>query len=144
MSRDWKTTCSVAAEAVARRDRVMAGLMKRTGHFRLPQTGRTHFAALAESIHYQQLAGAATAAIHGRFIALFDGRPGPEAVLAMPPRRLRSAGLSRSKVASLRDLAAKVTDGTVPLWGIGRRSDEDIITSLSVVRGIGRWTAEMF
>jgi 3-methyladenine DNA glycosylase/8-oxoguanine DNA glycosylase len=122
----------------------MADLMKRTGQFRLPQTGRTHFAALAESIHYQQLAGAAAAAIHGRFIALFDGRPGPEAVLAMHPRRLRTAGLSRSKVASLRDLAAKVTDGTVPLWAIGRRSDEDIITSLSMVRGIGRWTAEMF
>ena len=144
MSRDWKTKFSTAAAAVARRDRVMAGLMKRTGPFRLPRTGRSHFFALAESIHYQQLAGAAAAAIHGRFIALFDGKPGPEAVLAMHPRRLRTAGLSRSKVASLRDLAAKVTDGTVPLWGIGRRSDEDIITSLSVVQGIGRWTAEMF
>src|SRR5512142_3401947 len=70
-----KTPFSVAAAAVARRDRVMAGLMKRTGPFRLPQTGRTHFAALAESIHYQQLAGAAAAAIHGRFIALFGGKP---------------------------------------------------------------------
>ena len=139
-----KTTFSMAAAAVARRDRVMAGLMKRTGPFRLPQTGRTHFEALAESIHYQQLAGAAAGAIHGRFIALFDGKPVPEAVLAMHPRRLRAAGLSRSKVASLRDLAARVMDGTVPLRSIGRRADEDIIARLSVVRGIGRWTAEMF
>ena len=137
-------TFSIAAAAIARRDRVMAGLMKRTGPFRLPRTGRSHFAALAESIHHQQLAGAAAAAIHGRFIALFDGKPVPEAVLAMHPRRLRAAGLSQSKVASLRDLAAKVMDGTVPLRGLARRSDEDIITRLSVVRGIGRWTAEMF
>src|SRR5512144_1081009 len=144
MARNRKTTFSIAAAAVARRERVMAGLMKRTGPFRLPQTGRTHFAALAESIHYQQLAGAAAAAIHGRFIELFDGTPVPEAVLAVHPRRLRAAGLSRSKVASLRDLAAKVMDGTVPLQSIGRRSDEDIITDLTVVRGIGRWTAEMF
>ena len=122
----------------------MARLMERTGPFHLPRTGRSHFAALAESIHYQQLAGAAAAAIHRRFVALFDGRPLPAAVLALHPRTLRAAGLSRSKVASLRDLAAKVVDGTVPLRGIGRRSDEDIITRLSVVRGIGRWTAEMF
>ena len=122
----------------------MAGLMKRTGPFHLPRTGRSHFAALAESIHYQQLAGAAAAAIHGRFVALFDGKPLPEAVLALHPRRLRAAGLSRSKVASLRDLSARVVNGTVPLGNIGRRSDEDIITHLSTVRGIGRWTAEMF
>lgn len=122
----------------------MAGLMQRAGPFRLPRPARSHFAALAESIHYQQLAGAAAAAIHRRFVALFDGNPVPEAVLAIHPRTLRAAGLSRSKVASLRDLAAKVASGTVPLRGIGRRSDEDVISHLSAVRGIGRWTAEMF
>jgi DNA-3-methyladenine glycosylase II len=144
MARSTKTIFSSAVARVARQDRVMAGLMKRTGPFHLPRTGRTHFAALAESIHYQQLAGAAAAAIHGRFVALFDGDPVPEAVLALHPRKLRAAGLSASKVASLRDLSAKVVDGTVPLRGIGHRSDEDIIARLSVVRGIGRWTAEMF
>lgn len=84
---------------------------ERTGPFRLSQTGRTHFAALAERIHYQQLAGAAAAAIHGRFIALFDGKPVPETVLAMHPRRLRAAGLSQGKVASLRDPVSAVSDG---------------------------------
>src|SRR5439155_1241883 len=74
-----------------------------------------HFAALAESILHQQLAGAAARAIHGRFVALFDGDLSPEAVLAVPPRKLRAAGLSGRKVASIRDLAAKVVDGTVPL-----------------------------
>jgi DNA-3-methyladenine glycosylase II len=133
-----------AAESVARRDKVMAGLLKRTARFHLPRPSTSHFAALAESILYQQLAGAAARAIHGRFVALFDGDLSPEAVLAVPPRKLRAAGLSGSKVASVRDLAAQVLDGTVPLHGIGRLGDEEVITRLSVVRGIGRWTAEMF
>ena len=139
-----RTSFSAAAAEVARRDKVMAKLIKRTGPFRLPKPTSAHFAALAESILYQQLAGAAAAAIHRRFIALFDGDLSPEAVMALPPRKLRAAGLSRAKVAAIRDLAAKVADGTVPLRGIGRLSDEEIITCLSAVRGIGRWTAEMF
>jgi DNA-3-methyladenine glycosylase II len=139
-----RISLSAATAEVARRDKVMATLMERTGPFRLPKATDDHFAALAESINYQQLAGAAAAAIHGRFVALFDGNLSPKAVLALNPRRLRSAGLSRSKAASIRDLAAKVADGTVPLDRIGRLSDEEIITRLSVVRGIGRWTAEMF
>jgi DNA-3-methyladenine glycosylase II len=133
-----------AAQSLARRDEVMAGLMKRTARFHLPRPSTSHFAALAESILYQQLAGAAARAIHGRFVALFDGDLSPQAVLAVAPRRLRAAGLSGSKVASIRDLAARVRDGTVPLHGIGRLGDEEVITRLSVVRGIGRWTAEMF
>jgi DNA-3-methyladenine glycosylase II len=139
-----KTTLAAAAAEVARRDRVMARLMKTTGPFRLPRATKDHFAALAESILYQQLAGAAAAAIHRRFVALFDGDLSPEAVLALRPKKLRAAGLSGSKVASIQDLAAKVADGTVPLHRIGRLPDEEIITQLSVVRGIGRWTAEMF
>ena len=139
-----RISLSSATAEVARRDRVMAQLIKRTGPFRLPRPSTDHFAALAESILYQQLAGAAAAAIHRRFVALFDGGLSPEAVLALPQRRLRTAGLSGSKAASIRDLAAKVADGTVPLDHISRFSDEEIITRLSVVRGIGRWTAEMF
>ena len=140
-----KTTMfSRAAAAVARHDRVMAGLMKRTEPFRLPRPASGHFAALAESILYQQLAGAAAAAIHRRFVALCGGDPTPARVLGLHPRSLRAAGLSGSKVASIRDLAAKVVDGTVPLQYIGRRSDEEIIDRLTVVRGIGRWTVEMF
>ena len=139
-----KTTLAAAAAEVARRDRVMAKLMKTTAPFRLPRPTTDHFAALAESILYQQLAGAAARAIHQRFVALFDGALSPEAVLALPPQRLRAAGLSGNKVASIRDLAAKVVDGTVPLHRIGRLSDEEVIARLTVVRGIGPWTAEMF
>ncbi len=139
-----RITLSAAAAEVARHDRVMAKLMKRTGPFRLPRPATDRLAALAESILYQQLAGAAAAAIHRRFVALFDGDLSPQAVLALSPKKLRAAGLSGSKVASIRDLAAKVADGSVPLDRISRLPDEEIITRLSVVRGIGRWTAEMF
>jgi DNA-3-methyladenine glycosylase II len=139
-----RTSFKAAAAEVARRDPVMAGLMEKTGRFRLSPPTSDHFAALAESILYQQLAGAAAAAIHRRFVALFDGQLSPAGVLALPEERLRAAGLSGSKVASIRDLAAKVADGTVPLEHINRLPDEEIISRLSVVRGIGRWTAEMF
>ena len=129
---------------MAKRDPVLADLMARTAPFRLPRPATDHFAALAESILYQQLAGAAAAAIHRRFVALFDGTLTPEAVLAIPEKKLRGAGLSGSKTASIRDLSAKVADGTVPLERISRFPDDEIVTRLSVVRGIGRWTAEMF
>jgi 3-methyladenine DNA glycosylase/8-oxoguanine DNA glycosylase len=122
----------------------MAKLIGRHVPFRLPRPDSPHFAALAESILYQQLAGAAAGAIHRRFIALFDRGLSPDAVLALHPRKLRTVGLSRAKAAAIRDLAAKIVDGTVRLHRIGRLSDEAIITSLSVVRGIGQWTAEMF
>lgn len=139
-----RASLSAAAAEVARRDPVMAELIQRAGRFRLPRPTTDHFGALAESILYQQLAGAAAAAIHQRFEALFDGYLSPEAVLALPEERLRGAGLSGSKAASIRDLAAKVADGTVPLEHINRLPDQKIIERLTVVRGIGRWTAEMF
>jgi len=139
-----RTSFAAAAAEIARRDKVMAGLMKRTGAFRLPRPTADHFAALAESILYQQLAGAAAAAIHGRFVALFNGDLSPKAVLALRPARLRAVGLSGNKTASIRDLARKVASGTIPLDRISALSDEEIVVRLSVVRGIGRWTAEMF
>jgi DNA-3-methyladenine glycosylase II len=106
---------------------------------------REHFAALARAILYQQLAGRAAAAIHGRFVALFDGdNPTPEAVLAIPPAQLRRAGLSGNKSASIRDLAEKVVDGSVQLDRMRRLPDDEIVRQLTLVRGIGPWTAEMF
>ena len=139
-----RISLSAAAAAIASRDKVMAALMQRTGPFRLPKPATDHFAALAESILYQQLAGAAAAAIHGRFVSLFNGDLSPKAVLALRPAKLRAVGLSGNKTASIRDLAAKIADGTVPLEHLNKLSDEEIVARLSVVRGIGRWTAEMF
>jgi 3-methyladenine DNA glycosylase/8-oxoguanine DNA glycosylase len=106
---------------------------------------REHFAELARAIAYQQLAGAAARTIHGRFEALFDGEtPTPEAVLALPESALRACGLSGAKTASIRDLAEKCLDGTVELDRLPRLSDQTVIDELVRVRGIGRWTAEMF
>lgn len=136
-----------AVTHVAAADPALAALIDRVGPctLRPRRFAGGHFAALARSILYQQLAGKAAAAIHARFLALFDGgRPSPEAVLALPDEALRGAGLSTAKAVSIKDLAAKVLDGTVRLEGISRRSDAEIVERLCLVRGIGRWTAEMF
>src|SRR3954452_12229054 len=142
-----RTSVAAATAELADRDPVIAKLVDIAGPATLKRRGkerRDHFGALVRSIAYQQLAGKAAAAIHGRFEALFDGHPTPEAVLAMPEERLRGAGLSAAKTASILDLASKVESGVVPLDGIERLGDEEIIDRLSSVRGIGRWTAEMF
>ena len=104
------------------------------------------FDALAESIAYQQLSGKAAATIWGRVRALYPGKKylDPKLVLATPEAELRAAGLSRSKVAALKDLAAKTLDRTVPSRrALAKMSDEEVIARLIAVRGIGRWTAEM-
>ncbi len=105
------------------------------------------FVALAEAIVYQQLTGKAAATIFGRVRGLFGrARSGPtaEQVLGASDERLRGAGLSRSKLLSLRDLARRVESGALPtLAAVRRMDDEAIIERLTEVRGIGRWTAEM-
>ena len=135
-----------ATVEVARRDPAMAALIERAGPcgLRASRDRAGDFAALVEAIVYQQLAGRAAAAIHARFRALVPGALTPEAVSALSEDALRAAGLSRGKTASIHDLAARVADGTVPLDGIARLSDDQVIERLTTVRGIGRWTAEMF
>jgi 3-methyladenine DNA glycosylase/8-oxoguanine DNA glycosylase len=122
-------------------------LISRAGPFTLrPVHTQSLFAALAESIVYQQLSGSAAATILGRVLALYHPErfPGPSAILETPPERLRGAGLSTAKAAALRDLAARTLDGTVPSIALARRMDDDaLIERLTAVRGIGRWTVEM-
>jgi len=141
-----RPTYAGAARALAERDAVMARLVADFGVPRLRPRHDTHFEALVRSIVYQQLAGAAAAAIHGRLVDALDGRVEPPRVLAASDATLRAAGLSANKAASIRDLAAKTLDGTVVLdpRGLARESDEEVITRLTAVRGIGPWTAEMF
>ncbi len=124
----------------------MAGLIDVHGLPRLgrPERAGDRFEALANSIVYQQLAGAAARAIWGRVRALIDGPFTADAVLTLPDEALRGAGLSGAKVASLRDLAGHVAAGKVRLDRIGRLDDEGVIEHLTVVRGIGPWTAQMF
>jgi DNA-3-methyladenine glycosylase II len=136
----------LALEQLANADPKLGALIARVGPFAL-RVKSTHspFEALLESILYQQLHANAAKAILGRLLAGFgDLHPQPEQLLAAPEERLRAAGLSRSKLLSLRDLAARTLDGTVPSLAVIRRlSDEEIIKRLGQVRGIGTWTAEM-
>ncbi|HMC37835.1 MAG TPA: DNA-3-methyladenine glycosylase 2 family protein [Actinomycetota bacterium] len=135
---------AAATQEIARRDPVMAKAIEQMGPVSWRPRSADAFGALVRSIHYQQLAGKAATAIHGRFVALFPDSVTPEGVLALPEAELRGVGLSAAKAASIRDLATKVAEGTVPLGAINRLSDDEIVSRLSVVRGIGRWTAEMF
>ncbi len=122
----------------------MAGLVQRSEPYKIAKPSDTHFESLIESIAYQQLAGKAAAAIHGRLVKALRNNVTPRSVLRARDDVLRAAGLSGGKLASMKDLAAKVAGGTVPLEDIERLSDDEIVARLSVVRGIGRWTAEMF
>jgi DNA-3-methyladenine glycosylase II len=137
---------TAAARALAKNDPVIARLVAEAGLPRLGRLQQTHFASLVQAIVYQQLAGRAAAAIHGRLIAALDGDVEPKSLLTLSDETLRSVGLSANKVASLRDLSVKVLDGAIVLTprGLSRLDDEALIAALSSVRGIGRWTAQMF
>jgi DNA-3-methyladenine glycosylase II len=132
--------------ALARQEPRFADIVAAVGpaDLRRGRPRRTHFAELVRAICYQQLAGAAARTIHGRFEAALDGVVTPDAVLALPVDTLRAAGLSGNKAASIRDLAQKVLEGDVELDRVARLSDDVIVAELVSVRGIGRWTAEMF
>lgn len=135
-----------AVRDLAKRDTVLAAHIRRVGPCSLrPREGnRPHFERLARSIVYQQLHGKAAASIWARVVDAV-GRPFTAAAVERSDMEaLRAAGLSQSKAASMKDLADHVVDGRVQLGRIGRLSDEDVVDELVKVRGIGRWTAEMF
>ena len=125
----------------------LAALISRSRRYDIaPSLPTRPFDALAESIAYQQLNGKAAATIWSRVRALYPRRKylDPKIVLTTPDAQLRAAGLSRNKIAALKDLAAKTIDGTVPSGrALSRMSDDEIIARLITVRGIGRWTVEM-
>jgi DNA-3-methyladenine glycosylase II len=143
--RGRKVSPRQAADILAEHDPVLARLVDDFGPPTLRPTDESHFATLVRSVTFQQLAGAAAQAIHGRLV-LALGEVTPERLLATPTETLRAAGLSGRKAASLQDLAARVLDGTVVLEprGLARQSDEEIVARLSTVKGIGKWSAEMF
>jgi DNA-3-methyladenine glycosylase II len=135
-----------AARILAGRVPQIEALVAAAGPIQLRPPLESHFAALVRAITYQQLAGAAAASIHGRLVVALDGAVEPASVLALSDEDLRAAGLSANKMASLRDLASKVLDGTVILdpRRIARLPDGDVTARLTAVRGIGEWTADMF
>ena len=104
---------TIAIAHLSRTDRILAELIKRVGPCGLKPKPRTPFQALIRSVTYQQLNGTAAATILARMIALYPGKrfPSPEDILATPAEKLRSAGLSKAKVAAMKDIAAKTMDG---------------------------------
>jgi len=135
-----------ARRHLMRRDPVLGGLVKRFGACGLTSAGdRDRFEVLVRSIVSQQLSAKAAMTIHGRVIeALGTGRATPDGILSIAEDRLRACGLSWAKVASVRDLATKVTEGSLALEALDTLEDEAAIEAMTGVRGIGRWSAEMF
>jgi 3-methyladenine DNA glycosylase/8-oxoguanine DNA glycosylase len=137
---------NAAVEHLRISDPVLARAIDTIGPFRIEQDRRASiFLALARAIVYQQLTGKAAATIYARLCALFpEGRPTPERILGASDEELRGAGLSRSKMLSLRDLSQRAAAGEIPTPSeIRLMDDEAIIQRLTQIRGIGRWTAEM-
>jgi len=137
-----------AVSHLASADPELGAAIARVGPLsRLADPRGTPFEVLLRSIVYQQLSGKAAGTIHGRVCALFPrSRPTPDQLTAIAPHTLRAAGLSRAKTVAVHDLAARTLDGTVPATtaGMHRLDEEEIIERLTTVRGVGRWTVEMF
>jgi DNA-3-methyladenine glycosylase II len=135
-----------ALNHLRRVDPVIARVIDAVGPYRLTvRADGTHFDALVRSIVYQQLSGKAAGTIHGRLRALFGDRdPTPDELLAVPEETLRSVGLSRQKLSYIRDLAGRVSSGEVPLDNLHELDDDALTEALVRVKGIGKWTAQMF
>ena len=127
-------------------DPVMAEVISKVGPYKLAlRTAGTHFDALVRSIVYQQLSGKAAATIHGRVLQLFDpNAPLPAQIIATDHDTLRRAGLSNQKASYLRNLAEHALNGSVPIESLHELTDDEIIAALVQVKGIGRWSAQMF
>ncbi len=129
-------------------DPVLAALIEQVGPIEVRPTGPNAYQALSRSIIFQQLSGTAAGAIYRKFQALFglegDAFPAPEQVLPVGDDDLRAAGLSRQKAASIRSLSEHFASGELGTEQFEHWEDEEIIAHLTRVRGVGRWTAEMF
>ena len=124
----------------------LAAVIDRVGECAFaPRAEGTHFGAVARAIVYQQLSGKAAGTIHRRFEELYGGRaPTAAELLATPDERLRGVGLSRQKTSYLKDLATRVAAGEVPIESLDAMSDDEVLEALVRVKGVGRWTAQMF
>jgi DNA-3-methyladenine glycosylase II len=134
-----------ARRLLARRDPVLRDLMRACGPCGLAARQHTNpFKALIRAIVGQQLSAKAAATIFLRFEGLYESFPTPAQVLATPDERLRAVGLSSQKLGYLRDLCARIEEGALPLDVLHCLDDESVVERLTQVKGIGRWTAEMF
>jgi DNA-3-methyladenine glycosylase II len=138
---------AAARRALMRRDPVLAAIIRQHGACQLGAARERfdHFAMLARAIVFQQLSTKAATTIHTRLVECLPGKVmTPAGLAAVGETELRAAGISRQKAAYLRDLAEKVGGGIVPLEQVDAMTDEEVIAALTAIKGIGRWTAEMF
>ena len=135
-----------AVRHLKRVDPVFAEVIRRVGPCRFQTHAEgSHFDAVARSIVYQQLSGKAAATIHGRVLGIYGGRaPTPAELAETADERLREAGLSRQKLSYLKDLGRRVAAGDLPIETLHELPDDEVIEALVQVKGIGRWTAQMF
>lgn len=136
-----------AARELAQADAVMAAIIRQVGPCQLRMTWRRHyFRALVEAIIYQQLSGKAAGTILARFRALYPAHrfPLPQEILGTPASQFRAVGLSKQKTSYIQDLAARAASGAFPTRRLAVLADEQVIAHLTEIKGIGRWTAEMF
>lgn len=141
-----------ADRELAAADPVLAAIMERTGPMSIAERRRRRaqgpddaYGALLRAVVGQQLSTKAARTIYARVITLFGGAdPSPQALLEVKTERLRGAGLSGRKVEYLRDLASHVISGELELDRLDELPDEEAIAEITAVRGLGRWTAEMF
>lgn len=132
------------ARTILEDDPAFGPWVREVGPVEVPADDVTPFAYLTRAICFQQLAGAAARTIHGRVVATLGGTVAPASVLRAPEEDLRAAGLSRSKLKAIRDLATKVHSGEVSVDDLGEHPDEEVIRRLTTVWGIGEWTAQMY
>jgi DNA-3-methyladenine glycosylase II len=136
-----------ARQLLMRRDPRLAPLIARAGRCRLPDSRTLEpFVALVRAILSQQLSAKAAETIYQRVVLLAGGLSSltPAALLALDPDAVRAAGVSRPKIAYLRDLAERVATGQLDLHALDTLSDEEVVAAITAVKGLGRWSAEMF
>ena len=134
-----------ARRLLLRRDPVLAALIRKHGACGLAAAQRAdHFSALVRAITGQQLSTKAASTIYARLVALMPGGVTPEALASLTDDQMRAVGMSRQKTAYFRDLASKALTGALPLNSLDDMSDDEVIAALTQVKGIGRWSAEMF
>jgi DNA-3-methyladenine glycosylase II len=134
-----------ARRLLLRRDPVLAALIRKHGECGLAKAQRAdHFSALVRAITGQQLSTKAASTIFARLIALMPDGLTPAALSTLSDEQMRAVGMSRQKITYFRDLSEKALNGVLPLDALDSMSDEEVIVALTQIKGIGRWSAEMF
>jgi len=134
-----------ARRLLLRRDPVLAAVIKKHGACGLASAQRTdHFSALVRAITGQQLSTKAASTIYARLAALMPGGVTPAGLSTLTVEQMRAVGMSRQKIAYFRDLCDKALSGVVALDSLESMTDDEVIAALTQVKGIGRWSAEMF